>query len=65
MSQLSPYLAAGVVATDAPEHRARRALLNPAFHRRVVTPQFAERFAAYDSKDTTRRLRVLLDSAAR
>ena len=44
MSQLSPYLAAGVVATDAPGHRARRALLNPAFHRRVVTPQFAERF---------------------
>ena len=45
MSQLSPYLAAGVVATDAPGHRARRTLLNPAFHRRVVTPQFAERFA--------------------
>lgn len=45
MSQLSPYLAAGVVATDAPEHRARRALLNPAFHRRIVTPQFTERFA--------------------
>lgn len=45
MSQLSPYLAAGVVATDAPAHRARRALLNPAFHRRVVTPQFTARFA--------------------
>lgn len=45
MSQMSPYLAAGVVATDAPEHRARRALLNPSFHRRVVTLQFAERFA--------------------
>ncbi len=45
MSQLSPYLAAGVVATDAPAHRARRALLNPAFHRRVVNPQFATRFA--------------------
>lgn len=45
MSQLSPYLSAGVVAADAPEHRARRALLNPAFHRRMVTPQFADRFA--------------------
>lgn len=45
MSQMSPYLAAGVVATDAPQHRARRALLNPAFHRRVVTPQFTELFA--------------------
>lgn len=45
MSQMSPYLAAGVVATDAPEHRARRALLNPAFHRRLVTPQFADLFA--------------------
>ena len=45
MSQLSPYLAAGVVAADAPHHRARRALLNPAFHRRIVTPQFTERFA--------------------
>ncbi len=46
MSQLSPYLAAGIVATDAPDHRARRALLNPAFHRRMVTPQFADQFAA-------------------
>ena len=46
MSQLSPYLAAGVVATDAPDHRSRRALLNPSFHRRLVTPQFADQFAA-------------------
>lgn len=46
MSQLSPYLAAGVVATDAPGHRGRRALLNPSFHRRLVTPQFADQFAA-------------------
>ena len=46
MSQLSPYLSAGVVAADAPQHRARRELLNPAFHRRIVTPQFADRFAA-------------------
>lgn len=45
MSQMSPYLAAGIVATDAPAHRSRRALLNPAFHRRAVTPQFADRFA--------------------
>ena len=45
MSQMSPYLAAGVVATDAPAHRARRALLNPTFHRRMVTPQFADQFA--------------------
>lgn len=44
MSQMSPYLAAGVVATDAPQHRPRRSLLNPTFHRRVVTPQFTERF---------------------
>ena len=37
LSQLSPYLSAGLVATDAPAHRARRAELNPAFHRRAVT----------------------------
>ena len=33
--------------------------------REAARAEFAERFAAYDSKDTTRRLRVLLDSAAR
>jgi cytochrome P450 len=46
LSQLSPYLSGGVVATDAPEHRRRRAALNPAFHRRVVTGRFEERFNA-------------------
>ncbi|MEP6559645.1 MAG: cytochrome P450 [Nakamurella sp.] len=45
LSQLSPYLSAGLVATDAPAHRARRAELNPAFHRKKVTQQFADRFA--------------------
>lgn len=44
LSQLSPYLSAGVVASDAPEHRERRDRLNPAFHRRVVTARFADRF---------------------
>jgi len=46
LSQLSPYLSAGLVATDAPAHRARRAEVNPAFHRKQVTRQFAETFAA-------------------
>ena len=46
LSQLSPYLSAGLVATDAPEHRARRAEVNPAFHRKQVTRQFADSFAA-------------------
>ena len=45
LSQLSPYLSAGVVATDAPEHRARRAAMNPTFHRREVTARFADVFA--------------------
>ena len=42
LSQLSPYLSGGVVAADAPEHRGRRAELNPAFHRRAVTSLFAD-----------------------
>ncbi|MGS0687326.1 cytochrome P450 [Nakamurella sp. GG22] len=45
LSQLSPYLSAGLVATDAPEHRGRRALVNPSFHRKEVTRRFAEQFA--------------------
>lgn len=36
MSGLSPHLAAGVVQTEAPEHRRRRAELNPPFARRAV-----------------------------
>ncbi|GAA2016894.1 cytochrome P450 [Nakamurella flavida] len=45
LSQLSPYLSAGIVATDAPAHRARRAAMNPTFHRREVTARYAEVFA--------------------
>lgn len=44
LSQISPYLSAGVVALDHPSHRARRAALNPSFHRRAVTTAFADRF---------------------
>ena len=44
MSQLSPYLAGGVVATDAPGHRSRRSALNPAFHRQSVS-RFADSLA--------------------
>jgi cytochrome P450 len=36
MSGLSPHLAAGIVQTEAPEHRQRRALLNPSFARRPI-----------------------------
>ncbi|MEP7088899.1 MAG: cytochrome P450 [Nocardioidaceae bacterium] len=36
MSGLSPYLAGGVVQTDAPEHRSRRMALNPSFHRTAL-----------------------------
>ena len=36
LSGLSPYLAGGVVAADPPQHRPRRAALNPSFHRRAV-----------------------------
>jgi cytochrome P450 len=36
MSGLSPHLAAGVVQTEAPEHRQRRAELNPPFARRSI-----------------------------
>lgn len=43
LSQLSPYLHGGVVALDVPGHRARRAELNPAFHRKAVA-RFGERF---------------------
>ncbi len=46
LSQLSPYLSAGIVATDAPLHRPRRKILNPPFHRTVVVPAFAEKFEA-------------------
>ncbi len=46
LSQLSPYLSAGVVSADAPVHRRRRAELNPAFHRRAVAHQFAGSLAA-------------------
>lgn len=44
LSQLSPYLRGGVVALDAPEHRARRAQLNPPFHRRSIAETFSDRF---------------------
>lgn len=44
LSQLSPYLSGGLVATDAPGHRARRAAMNPAFHRRAVVAQFEDAF---------------------
>jgi len=37
LSRLSPYLAGGVVQTDAPEHGPRRRQLNPSFHRRALT----------------------------
>ena len=36
MSGLSPYLAGGLVQTDAPAHRPRRQVLNPAFHRTAL-----------------------------
>ena len=36
LSGLSPYLAGGLVQNDPPTHRARRAELNPSFHRRAV-----------------------------
>ena len=47
LSQLSPYLSAGLVATDAPAHRARRAAMNPAFHRRAVVDQFQNDFLEF------------------
>lgn len=37
MSGLSPYLAGGLVQTDAPAHRGRRQELNPPFHRTSLT----------------------------
>lgn len=37
LSALSPYLAGGVVHSDPPAHRPRRAQLNPSFHRRAVS----------------------------
>jgi cytochrome P450 len=37
MSGLSPHLAAGIVQTEAPEHRRRRAELNPPFARSSVS----------------------------
>ncbi|HEX8093061.1 cytochrome P450 [Jatrophihabitans sp.] len=36
MSGLSPHLAAGIVQTEAPGHRSRRAELNPPFARRAI-----------------------------
>ncbi|MEO6503359.1 MAG: cytochrome P450 [Jatrophihabitantaceae bacterium] len=37
MSGLSPHLAAGVVQTEAPQHRQRRTELNPSFARRSIS----------------------------
>ena len=38
LSGLSPHLNGGLVQTDAPEHRARRAAFEPALARRTVRP---------------------------
>jgi cytochrome P450 len=38
LSALSPYLAGGVVLTDHPEHKPRRAELNPHMHARALEP---------------------------
>ncbi len=46
LSQLSPYLSAGIVATDAPTHRPRRKLMNPAFHRAAVVPAFRDKLVS-------------------
>jgi cytochrome P450 len=49
LSGLSPYLAGGLVQTDAPEHRSRRRVLNPSFHRTALSPlqpRIAERARA-------------------
>jgi cytochrome P450 len=53
MSGLSPYLAGGLVRTDAPDHRPRRQLMNPSFHR-ISLAHFEQRIAAV----TRRRLPV-------
>lgn len=41
LSGLSPYLAGGVVLTDAPRHAERRAELNPHVHARALAPMRA------------------------
>lgn len=41
LSGLSPYLAGGVVLTDAPEHKGRREELNPHVHARALAPMRA------------------------
>jgi cytochrome P450 len=41
LSDLTPYLAGGVVHADVPEHDERRAALNPHFHRRGIAPLLA------------------------
>lgn len=50
MSGLSPYLAGGLVQTDAPGHRGRRQQLNPPFHRTslaAVAPRIVAVTAAH------------------
>ncbi len=37
LSELSPYLNAGIVQTDAPEHRPQRKVLNPGFTRSAMS----------------------------
>lgn len=44
LSTLTPYLAGGVVQTDAPQHKPRRAELNPHFSRGALEP-WRERLA--------------------
>ena len=36
LSDLTPYLSAGVVHADVPDHDARRGQLNPTFHARAL-----------------------------
>jgi len=48
LSDLTPYLAGGVVHADVPEHDERRDRLNPHFHRRGLAPMLVrlDRLAA-------------------
>ena len=48
LSGLTPYLAAGVVQTDAPAHRARRRWLSGHFSSRALAPLSAGLAAAAD-----------------
>lgn len=59
LSDLTPYLAAGVVHADVPEHDERRRGLNPHFHTRGIAPLLTRLEAVAESDAPAGRFEAL------